>query len=82
MTNAQRHCIVTALSREKLDAQVCELIRLGWRPLGEIAVAKSVNDSVPPYFCQSMVCDEPRGGKPWSQAIDPNYLPAKNNPSG
>jgi hypothetical protein len=80
MTDVQRHCIVTALSREKLDAKVFELMRLGWRPLGGVAAAKSVSESAPPYFCQSMICDGPPATDPDAQAYEPRNLPSPKNP--
>lgn len=80
MTDVQRHCIVTALSREKLNGKVFELMRLGWRPHGGIAAAKSVSESAPPYFCQSMICDGSPATDPDAQANDPCNLSSPKNP--
>jgi hypothetical protein len=55
LTRRPRHCQLTSSNRQQLEAKVLELILQGWIRVGEIAVAKSVIDSEPPYLCQAMV---------------------------
>ena len=50
-----RHCILTSDSLQHLETKVLELLLQGWERVGDIAVAKSVVDSEPPYFTQAMV---------------------------
>jgi hypothetical protein len=50
-----RHRILTSHSGQQLEAKVLELMLQGWVRLGDIAVAKSVIDSEPPYLTQAMI---------------------------
>ncbi|HWA11144.1 MAG TPA: hypothetical protein VG838_17005 [Opitutaceae bacterium] len=49
------HRILTSYSRQQLEAKVLELMREGWQRLGDIAVAKPVAATEPPYLTQMMV---------------------------
>jgi hypothetical protein len=55
MPDKSRHRIVTSLSYQQLKKKVRELKLQGWEERGEIAVAKSVVDSEPPYLSQALV---------------------------
>ena len=50
-----RRRILTSDSRQQLEAKVIGLMLQGWERVGDIAVAKSVIDSEPPYLSQVMV---------------------------
>jgi len=54
MESRPRFRIISALSMKELGALARKLRREGWEPLGEVAVAKSVRETDPPYFCQSL----------------------------
>jgi hypothetical protein len=66
MADTPQHCIVTALSRERLEELVAEYVRHGWRRRGDVAVAKSVIRDEPAYFCQSMCRDVVRAWDDWA----------------
>jgi hypothetical protein len=50
-----RRRILTSPSRQQLEAKVMQLMVQGWERVGDIATAKSVIDSEPPYLSQAMV---------------------------
>lgn len=50
-----RRCILRSRSGPELDAKVRELLQKGWEREGDVAMAKSVVKSEPPYLCQAMI---------------------------
>jgi tRNA G37 N-methylase Trm5 len=55
IVESPRRRILTSVSRQHLEAKVLELMLQGWEREGDIAVAKSVVESEPPYLSQAMV---------------------------
>jgi len=50
-----RRRILTSDSRQRLEAKVIALTLQGWEREGDVAIAKSVIDSEPPYVSQAMI---------------------------
>jgi hypothetical protein len=50
-----RHKTVQALSRNLLETAVKKLESEGWRRMGNVALAKPVSETQPPYLVQAMV---------------------------
>jgi hypothetical protein len=49
-----RHRVVTSLSLARLKTEVDKLVREGWRPIGEPALASPADLMRPPYWAQAM----------------------------
>jgi hypothetical protein len=54
---ALRHKTVQALSWNLLEADVRKWETEGWRREGDVALAKGVSESTPPYWVQTMSHD-------------------------
>ena len=52
------HRIVSSLSLRRLEAEVRRLVRVGWRKVGEPAMAMPDDPTKPPYWAQTLVRKE------------------------